>query len=53
MKNVKYEEVYPCMHNHSTRFCSLIQGEKLMDLLFYFSNGQTNGKKKREITNLI
>jgi hypothetical protein len=34
MKNVKYEGIYPCMHDHSTRFYSLFQGEKLMDLLF-------------------
>jgi hypothetical protein len=34
MKNVKYEGVYPCMHNHSTRIFSLLQGEKLMDLSF-------------------
>jgi hypothetical protein len=27
MKNVKYEGVYPCMHNHSTRIFSLLQGE--------------------------
>jgi hypothetical protein len=34
MKNVKYEGVYPCMHNHSTIICSLLQEEKFMDLLF-------------------
>jgi hypothetical protein len=29
MKSVKYEGFYHCMHNHSIRICSLIQGEKL------------------------
>ena len=29
MKNVKYEGVYPCMHNHSTKILSLLQGENL------------------------
>jgi hypothetical protein len=29
MKSVKYEGVYPCMHNHSTEIFSLLQGENL------------------------
>jgi hypothetical protein len=29
MKNVKYEGVYPYMHDHSTGIFSLLQGEKL------------------------
>jgi hypothetical protein len=37
MKNVKYEGVYPYMHNHSTRIFSLLQGEKLWPCSFKFS----------------
>ena len=29
MKNVKYEGVYPCMHNHSTKIFSWLQGENI------------------------
>jgi hypothetical protein len=31
MKNVKYERVYPYMHNHSTEIYSLLQGLSLLD----------------------
>jgi hypothetical protein len=34
MKSVKYEGIYPCMHNHSTRICSSLQGENLQILSF-------------------
>jgi hypothetical protein len=37
MENVKYEGVYPYMHNHSTRIFSLIQGEKMYKLSLFNS----------------
>jgi hypothetical protein len=46
MENVKYEEVYPYMHNHSTRISSFLQGEKFMDLLFLILKWMKKWKEK-------
>jgi hypothetical protein len=46
MENVKYEGVYPCMHNHSTKICSLLQGYKFMDFLFLILKWMKKWKAK-------
>ena len=32
MESVKYEGVYPCKHNHSTKTFSWLQGENFYEL---------------------
>jgi hypothetical protein len=32
MESVKYEGVYPYEYNHSTKICSVLQGEKISEL---------------------
>jgi hypothetical protein len=52
-ENVKYQGVYLCMHNNSTKIFFLLQEEKLWTSSFKFSNGRRNGTQKREITNFF
>jgi hypothetical protein len=48
MENVKYEGVYPCIHNHSTIIFSLLQGEKFMDFLFFNSQMDEETESRSE-----